>query len=246
MPDQAEGPLDVEWFDVAAGERFEPHTHPKHLLTWAASGSLTLEVENRCWVLPPSVALWIPAGMVHDAVAMRPSRLGGLYVETDASPVAWSAPTVVALTPLALHLMDYLEGGDVSGPAWERATAVLIDVLAPLEADDLELPLPVDRRGRAVADLLRADPREPRGADELAAEVGCSPRTLLRIFLAETGMTFSDWRSHLRILAATAMVRDGLPVATVADLVGYATPSAFVSAFRRITGRTPRMVAYEK
>ncbi|WP_372517872.1 helix-turn-helix domain-containing protein [Solirubrobacter phytolaccae] len=35
------------------------------------------------------------------------------------------------------------------------------------------------------------------------------------------------------------MLADGLPVETVARRVGYRNPSAFTSAFRRVTGQPP-------
>jgi AraC-like DNA-binding protein len=52
-------------------------------------------------------------------------------------------------------------------------------------------------------------------------------------------MSFGQWRTQARMRAAVADLADGLPVGVVARRVGYATASAFVSAFRRCTGRTP-------
>ena len=69
--------------------------------------------------------------------------------------------------------------------------------------------------------------------------MGSSPRTLLRLFVTETGLTFSQWRAHARLQAGISSLAEGRPVASVAGQVGYATPSAFVAAFRRVTGYTP-------
>jgi AraC-like DNA-binding protein len=73
--------------------------------------------------------------------------------------------------------------------------------------------------------------------------VGASPRTLRRLLLAETGLTFGQWRAQARVRAAVAHLAAGLPVSVVARRVGYQTPSAFVHAFRRLTGTTPGAVA---
>lgn len=232
------GSLDLEWFDMAPGEHFESHVHDKHQLAWASGGAVLIEVEDRCWVLPPYLALWIPAGRWHRAAAVRTSRLLGLYLEVDASPIAWAEPTVVAVPPLARHLIEYLDA-DLDDPAWARASAVLVDVLAPVDLATLEVPLPVDRRAAAVAELLLADPADRRGLEELARVVHTSPRTLLRVFGTETGMTFADWRLRVRVQAAVAMLAEGEPVNRVAGRVGYATPSAFVAAFRRVAGSSP-------
>ena len=47
------------------------------------------------------------------------------------------------------------------------------------------------------------------------------------------------WRTQVRLRAALPLLAAGLPVATVARRVGYATPSAFVAVFRKVTGVPP-------
>jgi AraC-like DNA-binding protein len=47
------------------------------------------------------------------------------------------------------------------------------------------------------------------------------------------------WRTTARLAAALPLLAAGTPVATTAHQVGYATPSAFVAAFRREIGTTP-------
>ena len=63
--------------------------------------------------------------------------------------------------------------------------------------------------------------------------------TVLRLFLAETGLTFSQWRAQARLQALLPYLAAGEPVSAVARRVGYGTASAFVAVFRRATGRTP-------
>jgi len=228
----------LERFDMAPGEEFARHVHDEHQLAWASDGVLMVDVGDRCWVLPPHLALWIPAGTWHATVAVRESVLQGIYVDAARSPIGWDAVTVVAMSPLARHLVEHL-AGDLADAERTRAEAVLADVLRPVGGSSVELPMPRDVRARRIAELLLADPADRRGLEELGRQVGGSARTLLRLFLAETGMTFSEWRVHARLQAAVPLLAEGMPVARVADRVGYATPSAFVAAFRRVTGRTP-------
>jgi AraC-like DNA-binding protein len=230
--------IGLERFDMLAGEAFDRHVHDEHQLAWASSGVVMVDVGDRCWVLPTHLALWIPGGTWHGTAAVRESVLQGIYVDPVAG-IGWPDPTVVSVTPLARHLIEHLADDELDDEARARAEAVLVDVLQPAGGTTLELPLPVDPRAREVADLLMASPDDQRRLDELAFAIGSSSRTLLRLFLAETGMTFSDWRVHARLQSAVALLAEGLPVARVADRVGYATPSAFVAAFRRVTGHTP-------
>ncbi|MEU6478572.1 helix-turn-helix transcriptional regulator [Streptomyces sp. NPDC047017] len=230
--------IDLERFEMLRGQTFRHHTHPDHQLAWARTGVLMVDIQDRCWVLPPHLALWIPAGVGHATAALRESVLQGIYLDPALCPLAWSTPTVLAVPPLARHLIDHLTG-DLSPGARARAEIVLLDVLRPAAGAVFELPLPADPRAREVAGLLLEDPADPRGLGQLAHVVGSSARTLLRLFLAETGMTFNQWRVHARLQAALAHLAEGAPVARVAERVGYGTPSAFVAAFRRVTGETP-------
>ena len=85
-----------------------------------------------------------------------------------------------------------------------------------------------------------APPRSPiLSASRSAAVWACSETSPARAFLAGTGIPFSRWRTAVRLRAALPHLASGEAISTVADRVGYDTPSAFVAAFRRETGLTP-------
>jgi AraC-like DNA-binding protein len=232
--------IGLERFEMDRGQAFDGHVHDQHQLAWSSSGVLAVDTADRCWTLPSHLALWIPAGVRHTTAALRASVLEGIYLDPARCPLSWTGPRALSVAPLARHLIEYLAADPpVAAGARAAAEAVLFDVLGSAAVDAIELPLPADGRARDVARLLLADPADQRGLAELARAVGSSPRTLLRLFLAETGLTFSQWRTHARLQAAVAALADGSPVARVAEQVGYATPSAFTAAFRRVTGQTP-------
>jgi AraC-like DNA-binding protein len=64
-------------------------------------------------------------------------------------------------------------------------------------------------------------------------------RTLSRLFAAETGLSFAQWRTRIRIRAAIEHLAEGASVNATARAVGYRKPDAFIAAFRRATGQTP-------
>ena len=221
---------------LPGGVAFDRHTHPVHQLAWAHSGVLTVGIGDDTWVLPPSRALWIPAGVPHALGSSGVATTRSVYFR---GPVGWTAPTVVAVSPLLGHLIVHLAEASLAKPARRRAEAVVLDLLEPLHATTIAVPMPIDDRARRVADALRADPADTRALDAWGRAVGASGRTLARIFLAETGMTFAHWRAQLRLEAALPLLADGLPVTAVAHRVGYGSASAFVAAFRRAVGVTP-------
>ena len=67
-----------------------------------------------------------------------------------------------------------------------------------------------------------------------------STRTLQRLFRNEVGVDADSWRQQVRLTRAIAYLTDGKSVKQVAFAVGYSQPSAFVAAFRRVYGKTPK------
>ncbi len=62
----------VATFPMPAGLVFDWHTHDDHQVAWAASGVLTVRTADATWVLPPTRALWIPAGLPHETLSSGP------------------------------------------------------------------------------------------------------------------------------------------------------------------------------
>jgi AraC-like DNA-binding protein/quercetin dioxygenase-like cupin family protein len=227
------------WFPLRDGAGFPDHSHPQHQLAWTAAGALTIATDGNTWVLPPSRALFIPAGCEHATRAAPDARLCGIYFTPERFPHRWPAPTVVMVDDLLAALLRHLADDAPTPAARRRAEAVVFDRLAPAPTTTLHLPEPSDERAVRVAAALRADCTDGRSLASWGREVGASDRTLARRFVEETGMTFSQWRTELRLAAALPLLANGTSVAATARAVGYGTPSAFIAAFRRATGSSP-------
>lgn len=226
-------------FDMPRGRRFGEHEHRAHQLAWAAAGVLTVDIGGHSWVLPPTLALWIPTGVPHTTSTTRPSLMRSVYLPPEHCPVRWTEPTVVAVGPLLRELVTHLGTPELEPAARGRAEAVLFDLLRPVGVTTIEVPMPTDPRARRVAEALIARPADPRALAEWGHAVGASSRTLARLFSTETGMSFGRWRTRARLRAGLEHMAANRPLTAVAHHVGYATPSSFVAAFRQETGRTP-------
>ncbi len=228
----------VVTFPMSASTVFDWHTHEDHQLAWASAGVLTVRCEGATWVLPPTRALWIPAGLPHETGAAGRATMRTVYVPPGLSPVDWTAPTVVATSPLLAEVIRYL-GGELDAERRVHAEALLLDLLTPIPVTVLDARLPADPIAGQVARALRDNPADQRTLADWGRVVGASERTLARAFVAGTGVPFGHWRTLLRLQAALPLLAGGEPVSRVAHRVGYETPSAFVAAFRRETGITP-------
>ncbi|GGV17520.1 AraC family transcriptional regulator [Actinomadura cremea] len=233
------GAIVVGRFPLPSGEWIAAHEHTHHQLAWSRRGVLGIAVGDAHWVLPPTRALWLPAGVVHRTGATRDALLRGLYFDPARCAVDWTEPTPVAVDGLLAHLIDHLGRDDLPADARLRAEAVVPDLLHPLPATPIDVPVPTDERVRAVADALLAAPADRRTLDAHAQAVGVGRRTLTRLFVLDTGMSFDRWRTNARLRAALPLLAEGRPVSHAAHAVGYATPSAFLAAFRRTVGTTP-------
>ncbi|WP_067846862.1 AraC family transcriptional regulator [Nocardia lijiangensis] len=213
--------------------------NPQHQIAWAARGVITVETDHGHWVLPPTRALWIPGGHPHRTGTAEGAAIRGIFIEPDRCPVTYPAPTMVRVTPLLHELFDHLTAPAPDAARRERAEAVIFDLLEPVDVIPIGARPPEDPRAGAVADALTRDPADPRTLAEFAAATATSSRTLARLFLAETGVGFGQWRTQVRLAASLPLLAAGLPIAKIAVRVGYATPSAYVAAFRRTVGVSP-------
>jgi AraC-like DNA-binding protein len=192
-------------------------------------------------------AAWIPAGMRYSIEPLPAARTRTLYLRQARGPRDYA---VLEISPLLRAIVDHVCGVEVlrdDDAAAKRLCAVLIDQLADRRELPLFVPILKTPLARRVADALSADPTDTPRICDVAAELGVSDRTLARRFLADAGLTLGEWRQRSRITRAIALLAGGSDVKDVALEVGYATPSAFVSAFKKYVGTTPgRVVANTK
>lgn len=215
------------------------HRHAQHQVVWTAAGSALVLAGGTSWVLPPSRAVFVPGGVPHDVVLRPPAALHCLYVWPDACPLPWTRPTVVEVSPLLRELLlaHGETGGD--GPVGAPTLALVLHELGRGAVADDGLALPADDRAAVVAARLLDVPDDETPLVDWAARLRIGESTLRRAFVVGTGVTFTEWRSRVRLQAALPLLERGLPVAAVAARVGYGSVNGFGTAFRRRYGRSP-------
>lgn len=234
---------------LRSGAAVHPHSHPRGQLLWAMRGVLRVVSGASVWIVPPSHAVWIPGDMPHHVVTESEADTRNLYVDPSC-PVRQGRGgcSVLLLTPLmrALILRMGAETGAAPYDARRlRLCAVVLDEIEALQDAPLTLPGGRDPRLVRLAGHLGQAPGDPRPLTELAAIAGASPRTLERLFRAETGLTFRQWRSRLRLLSAIERLARGESSTAIAWSLGYSSPSAFVAAFRQQFGSPPQSFLHQ-
>lgn len=228
--------------DIVAPHHYPWHSHLRAQLVYASRGALTVATGRGTWLVPPQQAVWVPAGEHHAVSAEGPVSLRFLYLHPEIAKALPGECRVVAVSDLLQALIERVSIIGTLHAARDteaRLSAVILDELAAARQEPLHLPLPGDRRLRVVTDALRADPGDGRGLAAWAGIAGASERSLARLFLKQTGLTFGVWRKRLRLLAAVQRLAEGRAVTEIAFDLGYDSPSAFVAMFHKQLGRTP-------
>lgn len=239
LPAPGEGPLLVaRQISFPGGHHIAAHRHIRGQFLFAAAGTMFVRSSGHAWMVPPSRALWIPAGVKHAIDAYGELHMRTLYLNATSAALLPHDCVVLEVTKLLRELIVRM----TSPPEHESDEAIdLIARLAILEISRLprcalELPLPVSADLIEMCEPILKHP--PRG-DEQPRASG-SARTLYRRFLAETGLSFVQWQRQACLLHAIRMLSSGLSVTEVALELGYESPSAFTAMFRRQLGLTPR------
>lgn len=225
---------------LATGESIDAHRHDDHQILYAGSGVLAITTDAGTWFAPGTRAIWVPAGTVHAHRAHGHLDLHMLGLPATDNPLGLDAPTVLVVGPLLRELIrTYTRAPHDGSPERRRLRAVLLDQLRVSPQKPVHLPDPTDPRLAAVCAVLHRDPADNRTLAALGADAGVSERTLTRLFRADLGMTFPQWRTQLRLYHALRMLADDSPVTTVAHHCGWSSTSAFIDVFRRAFGHTP-------
>ncbi len=220
------------------------HAHDEAQLIFAASGTMQVHTTTGRWLVPPHLAVWVPAGMPHRTDALTDTEAWMIYWHPSASR-EW-APSqsldrafALRVTPLLRELIFAAFATDAAPDKTGLVVRLILHELTETPDAPTFLPLPASAIGRRVADLALADPRSRLDIGELASEAATSVRTVSRLFPVETGLTFKAWRQRARIVLAIDQLSAGRAISQVAAQAGFASTAAFCFAFRQVTGMTP-------
>ena len=227
--------------DYQAGTELARHSHAVGQLIYAAIGSMTVRTEEGVFIVPPLMAVWVAPGVTHAITMRNRVAMRTLYFRLDALPLPDRRCGVLRVSPLLRELIL----ARITEPSTERPRGGALDSLIADEIqttafEPLALRAPNDRRVRQIVTTLLEEPTNPRSLADWSRAVGASPRTIERIFLRETHLTFRQWRRQARLLQAVLYLAGGRSVTTVAFDVGYASQSAFTYMFRCALGVAPR------
>jgi AraC-like DNA-binding protein len=222
------------------------HIHAQHAqLKWPTTGLAHVRTPRGVYVVPPSHALWIPAGREHGGTyVVGPVCEYNLYVHEQSCV---ELPGDCSIVRLTAALKQELETQIARAETYEANSAeqdaasltLLARELRDSGARPLDLPLATGARVQTVLEVLRKQPGESATRAQWARRLEMSTRSFERAFDQEAGMSFGAFRRGARLLYALERLAQGGEVARIAAELGYQSDSAFIYMFRRSLGTTP-------
>ncbi len=228
--------------DYSPGHVVPMHFHDRDQLVYASRGVMTIRTKEGIWVVPPNLAVWIPAFVRHTIRMSGAVSMRTLYLKAESARKMPRTCCVVNVSSLLRELILHACTFGTLRRTNKRQLHLIEfihDQLETSQAVPLQLPHVSDPRAVRITEKLFANPANHQTLAQLCKTVGASKRTVQRLFQEEAAMTFERWRQQLRMLHSLTLLAEGAKVTHVALEAGYSTPSAFVSAFKRALGTTP-------
>jgi AraC-like DNA-binding protein/quercetin dioxygenase-like cupin family protein len=243
-PDIMDAPRSVAGLakEFPSGYLIESHQHTRSQLLYASTGVMTVTTNEGIWVVPPLRAVWIPSQTQHQIKASGNLSMRTLYIDPEHCDRTPEHCCVVTVSPLLRELIL----SAVKMPTYypmdspeEHIMTVILDQIQHLDVKPLSLPIPKENRLNKIFLELSKNPGDKRTLEEWGKLVGATRRTLTRLFHSEVGMSFGQWRQQIRVLESLRRLALNEPVISVAIDLGYDSPSAFISMFKKALGKTP-------
>src|ERR1700737_2756055 len=205
--------------DYGPNDHVRRHQHPVGQLIFAVRGVMVIRTAIGQWIVPTTRALWMPGSMTHAIRMVGHVRMRTIYVRPNASPGLPATCAVVAVSQLLSALI--VEAVNVRLPYTQhsrdgRLMRLLIDEIVQMPTLPLNLPYPSDPRLRVIHERIMKTPDDPSTAADWASTFRIDPRTIHRLFVRDTGLTFGQWRRQARLLAALEMLARGERIVDIA------------------------------
>ncbi len=228
--------------DYAHGHVIATQQHLRGQLLYAVEGIMRVRTPGGMWIIPPRRALWIPSWVQHEVTMMSRVSMRTIYIQREVGEAFGPACRLMEVSGLLRELILALIEEPVEyatdGRGGDLARLILSEITRAPNIP-IEIPWPRDRRLTTICEAIVESPGLQRSLEDWAEVAGASARTLIRLFPRETGLHFRHWIQQVHLAEALCSLARDESIGEIARRLGYASPSAFTSMFRRVLGVPP-------
>jgi len=247
-PDRTDTPVIAQKVDVVQNEYELPtHQHAAGQLLLTLKGSVACRVQGELWLVPRQCAVWVPSNTPHCNRITAQSSVCLLFVGQESVQLPSTCCTL-SITPLVRELIRHiadLPQDEKPTIHTENLIQVLLTELSQMPVTGLRLSVPSEARLQTIAERIIDSPSERKNLSDWAKYIGMSRRSLARLVVKETGMSFGRWRQQLLLIMAIQKLSDGESVQQTAWGLGYESVTAFITMFKKIMGTSPAKYAQD-
>ena len=221
---------------------YPPHSHAWGEFVYSYSGVMEVKLAGSHYLAPPQYGVWLPPNVEHIGQHRDEVCHCSVYIAAELCGGLPASTCALTVSPLVRAILEHFRQQPPALPptdSEERLLHVFVDQLAGAACTGSYLPASDDPVLGRVLRELEANPGDSRSLPELAQAANTTERTLMRRCRRDLGMTLADWRQRLRVVKAMPLLEAGRSVESIALDLGYASASAFITMFRRLTGETP-------
>lgn len=236
-------PVLVKTIDMPKGYIDALHQHTWHQIIFPIKGLLQTQTEHYQHLVPHTSALFVPAGVQHESVAVSNTIFVGIYLNPEFGATYEPQVRTIALTPFLNELLQEIRRQCENEASHEEVLhllAVLHDQILKSNVQTFQLLLPQDRRLKLIFEQLTDEPALSCSLKEWGEKIGASERTLSRLFAKEFNTSFLLWRQQIRLIYSLSLLDETLPIQAIADRVGYQNDSSYIKAFKAYFDMTPQ------
>ncbi len=92
---------------------------------------------------------------------------------------------------------------------------------------------------RKIVSVMNDNLDKNLSAADIAALCDLSLSNLKKIFKNYSGIGVMDYFNHLKIVRATSMINEGVPIYEISEALGFSSPNYFSECFKKRSGLTP-------
>ncbi|MBP3731388.1 MAG: helix-turn-helix domain-containing protein [Mailhella sp.] len=227
------------------------HSHP----TWAelavvATGSGVFESSSGTYFVNNRQCVWIPPRITHDFYLLETSNNRTIFIDESVfkNQERFYRMQTIPLTPLLRELIFAVEEWhlDLALEADRRIGLALWETIKRSEEIQSSLVMPHDRRLQKICSDIVNNIDNNFSLEDWSKELGLSSKTLARLFVRETKMTFGRWMQKAKMDHARDMIEEGSSVTNAALSCGYSSISSFITVFKKTYGCTPGALSQAK
>lgn len=223
------------------------HAQPLGRLLFAEKGVLHIRAAGKQLLVPACYCAWIPAKMEHEIWSGTNEHvIRNVYFESDfCANAAFHTLAVFNGSRLFCEMIRHTERWH-SNPDEDIYELSFATVLRQMMPDEMKktftvaLPTSADTSFQQAIEYIHANFAASITIADLLPIGNFSLRTLQRLFIRETGLSFSSYLKITRIIKAVELLSSSnMRSSEVAWEVGYSSIPTFNNTFREVTGYKP-------